>query len=444
MKRKKRNFTSLNFTFWIAPKFIGLLIAIISLTCIANYLFFYTYAQLTTTPIEAEVGIVSGSISQVADTQASGGNYIQFGSVPNTNKASIRNDGMVIINGFPRFLFGFVTDSDVGRQGQKLVDDLNLISNAKYNVMHPSITELSDTTGYRSAAPDKGMFTIAQFYQPSLTSTVTALKNDLSIFAWDIGDDFNYPDPKKTPDYYLERKKLVKAANPNHLTFGSGTGVYNARIAEYKDALEILGIQAYPISNHDGYYQSAMQESIAYYLHAREVLPASHSVFALPQTFAWSGGRWPNAQELRNMTFGALVARMNGILYYSFFTEGGYLPNQTALWAEAQKLGENINTLQEPILYGTFSRYDAGNGSKDGTARIHAAFWKYKNVTYVLVLNTATSDKKASIPLPSGVEGMLRPLYDGDTRFGTGLSIVNNALVGNLTSYAVHAYKIEP
>lgn len=441
MKKNKKKLRSS----FLVPKFIGLVIVLVVLTVTINYLFFYANAQNLIAPLEAEIGIASGNILKVNDSQASGGSYIQF-KQPANIVVTRRNDGMVVVNGFPRFLFGFYTDSDMGRQGQKLVEDLNLIAAAQYNLMHPALTPDSDTSAYRQLAPSKNIWSITPYYKPSFTTYITSLKSDMSIIAWDIADDFNYPknDPNKTPAKFEEVARQLRNLNPNVLTYGAGTGFPSYPIAEYQKALDIIGIEAYPVGNKDGAYQTEMAESLAYYLYAREVLPANHTIFALPQTYAWPGKRWPTAQELRNMTYGALIARMNGIMNYTFYSEIGYVPNQTALWEEAQKLGPNLSILQQPLLYGTFSRYDSGTGSKDGTGRIHAAFWKYNDLTYVLVINTAISDKPktASIPLPEGVSGTMRPLYGGDSRFETGLSISGNTLVGSLANYAVHAYII--
>lgn len=363
-----------------------------------------------------------------------------------TLNATIRNDGMILLNGTPKFFFGFYQDADDGtHQRTFLLNDLNNIAAANYNLMHPAITELTDTVEYRNAAPSLGVYTITQFYQPALTSVVTAMKDSPTIFAWDLADDFNFPKESPKPVADIQNKKnQMKAIAPGHLSYGAGGGYPGYALAPYKDALDIIGIESYPVGNKDGAYLTEMAESIAYYLYAREQLPQSHAIFALPQTYAWPGERWPTPQELRNMTYGALIARMNGILYYTLYSSGGeYLPSQTALWDEAKKLGEDLSSLQTVLAEGTFiSRYDTGTGSGDGTGRIHAAFWSYQGKTYVLIINTASTSKNANILLPSGVNGTLSPLFQNDTRYGTGLTIQSGSLSGSVANYAVHAYTI--
>ncbi len=375
-------------------------------------------------------------------------------SGPNT--VTIRNDGAIVINGTPTFLTGFYHDADdVTHQGAFLAADATRVADAGYNVMHPSITELENTTQYRTTAAQRGLFTIAQFYKgptaspawSSIDGTVTTLKNDPSVIAWDIADDFNLS-PDKTITNVTALHNRVKANAPNHLTYGAGTGANTVPLATWKDAMDIIGIEAYPISNLDEGYETAMENSIGYYLHARQVLPANKPIFALPQTFKWghSGARWPTSQELRNMAFGGLVARMNGVIFYTMWMDNNnHLPTDNpTLWAEAQKLGADLNKLKPALLNGKYTGYDSNTNYtlNPQPARIHAATWEYQGQAYVVVINTKNTGLTANIPLPVSVSGTPQPFFPGDGRYATGLTLNGTTLTGSVAGNSVHVYQL--
>jgi hypothetical protein len=364
-----------------------------------------------------------------------------------------RNDGMVTINGTPTFLFGFYYDSDdANTQKLNLVNDLNTIASAGFNVMHPVVTELNNTTDYRSQAALKNVWTIATFYRPALADTVTKLKDDPSIIMYDIADDFSSPagNPKESPQAVKSRHDQIKAINPNVLTYGAAGAHPNYHNERYLGSLDVMGLEAYPIDNPEAPYKTEMEDSFATYLHNRQTMPQKQTLIALPQTFAWEGSRYPNAGEVRNMTYGALVARMNGIVYYTFRSatwsslfDGSLNTTQPAIWNETKLLKKDIDKLTPAILYGTYSLYDSlPQGGDIGAGRIHAAFWQYQGKTYIVAINTATTSQQANINLPSGSSGNLEPLFPSDNRYEKGLTFASNKLTGNVSANAVHVYSI--
>ena len=411
---------------------------------------FFGNAALTTS-IEGESGTMSGPMQIVTDSSASGGKYAVFTLPDGHLTSSIREDGAILINGSPTFLVGFYHDSDDGRQGQYLADDLKTIAGAGFNLMHPVITELTDTAQYRALAPSVGIRTLAAFYKPALTSTVTALKNDQSILGWDIVDDFSSPpgNPTQTPTLVKSRHDAVKSIAPYHLTYGAAGSDPVYQNEKWLGTMDVMGMENYPVSNNDTSYTTEMEYSVAMYLYSRKNLGDGQSLLALPQTFAWPGGRMPTPQEVRNMTYGALIARMNGILYYTYRTYGpldNILPTiAPTVWSETVKLKHDIDAITPAILGGNYSLYDSSCAScSKFPGRIHAAFYEEAGKTYVIVLNTASSNQTASVPLPIEVSGRLSSLFPGDTRYNSSLTLTGNNITGTLGSYGVGVYSLTP
>lgn len=372
------------------------------------------------------------------------------GQVKAATTASVRSsDGTVVINGNPIFLFGFYHDSEEPNdQRTNLVTDLQTIDSAGFNVIHPTITELEDTVEYRSKAVDLGMWSIATFYRPALESVVKQLKDDASIFAWDIADDFSSPpgNPKLSPEAVKTRHNQVKAIDPTSLTYGAAGANPVYHNEKYLGSVDVMGLEAYPIGNLNGPYETELEDSIGTYLHNRKSMPAGQALIALPQTFAWPNKRWPTASEVRNMTYGALIARMNGVMYYTYGSASvGKLSSRSELWNEVKALKQDIDVLTPALLSGTYTQYDAlKTGEAIGKGRVHAGFWQKDGITYVVVLNTATSAQTVSIPVPGSSTGVtLTPLFAENSRYQQTLQLESGNLKGSITSGGVSVYQIK-
>ncbi len=148
------------------------------------------------------------------------------------------------------------------------------------------------------------------------------------------------------------------------------------------------------------------------------------------------------------MTYGALIARMNGVIYYTYIQYGpitNILPTVApGLWTEATKLPSDLSQITPALLNGTYTEYDSAciTCSKN-PGRIHAAFYRYNGKTYAIIVNTAKSTQTSAIPLPSGVSGSLTSLFTTDPRYESNLTLSQNKISGIINSYGVGVFEIK-
>jgi hypothetical protein len=380
---------------------------------------------------------------------------------------TIRQDGIILKEGVPFWPFGFAHVSDVrNRYGTKLAEDVEKMGQAGFNLVQLSVTgpnSEKDSELARAKAAQYGMYIIGSYYKPSYQIWINALKNDPTIMGWNTLDDFNAPynNPRVSPTQAkLEAdtiRNAAKAAGASSLIFGSGGG-YPHKTAgtfpkylfgEYKDSMDLFGTQTYPISNTDDSFANApMEENIAYLKYSKEQLPENRPLFANLQSFAWEDGRYPNAVETRNMTWAAVVTRMEGIMAYAYWEESGDLSTKTDTWNEWKKLRQDINgDLVVALMDGKYTYIDT-TPSVFGKPRIHAATFEHKGKVFVIAMNTNSQTSLTAtnqLKLPKNiVVSSKKALFPGDARYEANMNVVMDGdqpyLNGTIASSGIQAY----
>ncbi len=380
---------------------------------------------------------------------------------------TIRQDGVLLKEGTPFFPFGFYHVSDhQNRYGAKLASDVEKMGQAGFNLIQMGVTYtngIQDSAQARQKAAEYDMYVLGTYYRPSYQTWAQQLKDESTYLGWNTLDDFNFPynNPKMNPTQAKaeadQMRNAALAAGAPALIYGSGGGYpFSAsstsikhRFGEYKDAMDIFGVQTYPISNTDGAFANApLEENIAYLKYSKQQLPENKPLFANTQAFAWSGGRYPNAVETRNMTWAAVVTRMEGILAYSYWEESGDLSTKTELWDEWKKLRSDINgDLVRALLDGKYTYTDT-NASAFGTPRIHAATFEHNGKVFVIAMNTNSQNAVTTnnqIPLPANTQlSSKQSLFAGDNRYqhtlDTATSGSQSYLNGTLAASGIAAY----
>jgi len=362
-----------------------------------------------------------------------------------------------MLDGEPTFLFGFYHVSLSGpRRGQLLVDDINTLADAGFNLIHafigpddPHVQEVLDTAAQRE------VYIIAQFWWGGdMIPSLEGYRDDPALIGWMVADDFGTPwDNPPSPKPIRNLTNVVHQYDPQGFAYGAGLGDPRYQNELYVDAMDAFGLEVYPVSSKNWPFETVLEESIMNYAHNRAVF-AGKPLLALPQTFAWHGGRYPTPTETRNFVWGALIEGVNSILGYAYWDNSGLLPeNNPAQWQELIRLGQDVLAFDDVLLYGNLTTYDSygeidypidypNYPSGVGNARIHAGIWEYNGDVYVVVLNTSQSQSfEAEIPLPQGATGTPNPVFGGG-RYGTGLTVQNGQLVGSVNPEEVHVYQI--
>jgi hypothetical protein len=356
-------------------------------------------------------------------------------------------NGRVTIDGQPFFPFGFYHVTHAGTEAN-LYNSLNMVSSAGFNTLHAGHLYTIDCPGggpcvgygkFLDAAAQQGVRVITEFGNSSATLThlINNYGGKAAVLGWNVADDVD--DGTKTRDQVFALYNQVKTSDPRHLAYISGyrapnePGPGGVTSATFMDLTNLLGMQRYPI-NYGGPIRIVWHANASTIDAAR---PRGLPVIANLQAFNWNdshGNRFPTPAEGRNMTYQAIAAGVKGIIYYTFFDRGNYLPTGSpSLWAELKTLVPEVNVLAPALLSGQMTRVLA-----DASGDRFASYWVYANRVYVIVVNTSTSSAKTfSLPMPTGTLGPAQPLFSGRP---SGMTFSNGVLSGTVQPLDVHAY----
>jgi len=336
---------------------------------------------------------------------------------------SIRDDGAIVIESKPIFPVGFYHVSWVReRMGKAQRADMAMVQHAGFTLFAGTVDMRADSVKLIDQAESTGVWLIPEVNFKAMPKVISKLNQRKGVLAWIVGDDVN---EKESAQIITERCKLVKKLAPQHLTYVSAYNSGEKWLGKpgvetwLKAGVDIIGMQSYPIPwdrQHGrfggfdfapGPHAKSNYRARVFYGMRRTVLKArqfeNRAVLANLQAFKWNrkGKQWryPTPGELRNMTYQALVAGVNGILYYTFYDETSYLPDQPELWKSAIDLGKQIKQL-EPILI-SGKRHEMTDKQDPGRT-LFFCIWQHKDELLVIAVNTseAAGPAEVNIQLP--------------------------------------------
>lgn len=376
-------------------------------------------------------------------------------------KIAIRKDGTVLRNGKATFPLGMYHTSWVkDRMGEELRKDVRTIAQGGFNLVHPTLDLGPDGAKLLEVCDKENVGVIPEVNAAILTKVIERYRSAPALVAWNLGDDVT---EKARPDELARLHKQVKALDPDRLTyvsaFNSGEKWLGKPGADawLKSGVDLVGMQCYPIpwdrehGQHGGFdyapgpHAKSNFRARVYYGMRRTVDQAQaighKGVIANLQCFKWNRTgeqwRWPTPGELENMTYQAVVAGVNGILYYAFYDASTFLPDNAPLFSRAKQLASEIGQLAQPLLAGKRTLLPLVEQQND---MVFSACWEHDKSVYVIVVNTSESEtpEQVKAPLPVAVRG---PLVSVFAEKPTGLSIRENHVVGEIGHGSVHVYK---
>ncbi len=373
----------------------------------------------------------------------------------------VRPDGAPLVDGKPWFPVGIYHVSWVDdRMGEPLRRDLAEIARAGFDSVLCTVDLREDTRETLDAARRLGLRLIPEVNAKHLEKVAARDKDHPAVVGWIVGDDVT---GELKPEELRRRIERVRAAAPGKLLYASAYNSGEAWLGEtpaeafLQTGLDAVGMQNYPIpwdpvhGRHGGFdfapgpHAGGNHRARVFWGMKRTVDKArragSHAVLANLQCFRWnrkgSQWRWPTPSELSNMTYQALAAGVNGVLYYTFYdgsaaTNGGsHAVERPELWAEASRLAGELRALAPAFLDGARSTWPR---EEDAAARVVHAAWKLADRTLVIAASVSGEAQEVALPLPGGVLGRVEAAFAG--RPAT-LSLTNGRLSGRLAAEGV-------
>ncbi|NLF24582.1 MAG: hypothetical protein GX589_02845, partial [Deltaproteobacteria bacterium] len=208
-------------------------------------------------------------------------------------------------------------------------------------------------------------------------------------------------------------------------------GGYPTRISKYLGTADTIGYQTYPIPS------EPLSTLTSAYLNPiiNDFAATGQPLISNLQTFGWYGTyRFPTPTETRNMTYQALAAGVQGILYYTYFDGDTDLSNQPALWSELQLIGAELTALEPYLVSGTHQRLNTD------VSELYAAKWRVGSKLVVVVINaSSTSNKTLALTLNDNLSGTRRNLFAYRSNL---LSLSGKTLSGTLPPESVQVYEL--
>ena len=310
----------------------------------------------------------------------------------------------LLVNGDPYFPFGFYSYWPLQKNllENEVVNGFNLIS--PYHKILDA--EIEERRAYLDRCAELGMkvnynictlaggggvgtskFALSEKkLNELLRKEVETFKDHPAILSWYIADEpvLNGVDPKELSKKYY----LIKSIDPCHPV--SVVFVRPSKAAKYAECFDIAMADPYPIPANKITMVSARTNSL------QKVLPRGKVIWVVPQAFG--GGEWwqrePTRQEIRNMTYQAIIAGAKGIKY---FVRNGLnsFPKSTATWAECGAVATEIAEITPQLL-----STEIAPEIICGPIEVYVRAWQADGLITVLAVNTQNEPLEANFLFP--------------------------------------------
>ncbi len=171
------------------------------------------------------------------------------------------------------------------------------------------------------------------------------------------------------PIVYRQQRALASAA-PGTVTYGALGDGWENQAPLWRDALDVMGLDPYPIVKPSGQNHLAMVGEWTRL--GQDAVKGSRPVWMVIQYFPLTAaGGWPTETELRAMSWMAIIEGARGLIYWSFGEKGLKWvkdpKDKQARWAELVRVTKEIHAL-EPVLLAPDAQV-VGRESSGGVVR---------------------------------------------------------------------------
>jgi len=257
-----------------------------------------------------------------------------------------------------------------------------------------------------------------------LINEIYTFMNHPALLAWYISDEPNGHNIE--PEILETIYETVKAVDPWHPVSIVFMVPFLSAV-RYSNALDIVMADPYPVPD-----ASISQVGIAA-RQLRNEFNGKKPVWIVPQAFGggelWS--REPTVQEIRSMTYQAIINGARGIQY--FVRQGlNIFPKSVATWNECGRMAMEIAEITPWLLSDEVTvpvRVSAGS--------IQVASALHDGQLLVMAVNRSNTPQQAEITIAGGYTGRARVLFENRTVF------VNTGIISDpLPAYGSQVYLI--
>ena len=168
-----------------------------------------------------------------------------------------------------------------------------------------------------------------------------------NVLAWYLNDELPPPWRERLEDRYRQVRRL----DPDHPTWAV---LYQVKqLGEYRHTCDVLGADPYPVA------RKPVTMAGEWAALTREASLGTDAFWQVPQAFAWGScrepadaprNRPPTYDEVRCMTYQALVEGAKGLIYYAWHHLDDDSAGFEARWKDMSRIGREVRALEPALL----------------------------------------------------------------------------------------------
>jgi len=358
----------------------------------------------------------------------------------------VSDKGELIVDGEPFFVMGFFADSYSSSYSDK-IETIDSLSAGGFNVIKTSaMGEKWQRDNHFRIAKERGMKLIYDGAQNNEwkdfhLNVMNTCRNKEALLGWYIVDDSHGIDPDTIKMYHEQAKAIDSTHITTHSMALSCWNDYGSdHIRKRIPYCDILQMQSYPVGKEpiDQVYRD-MRTTLA------AVEPYNKSVLVDLQLFNWQltghdWGRWPTPKEAQLMTWLAIVAGVDGYLYYSYYDrlaepDQSLCFSQPELWKTVKATAAKVNEIKPVLL--NHIKFITFNPK----ANCYYGHWISDEHSTIIIINTHQTDS-LSLTIPVVKEhDQIKGLFDKD--YGS-FDIDNGFLKGFIDPMSIEFIRLLP
>ncbi len=255
-----------------------------------------------------------------------------------------------------------------------------------------------------------------------LKDEIKAFMNHPALLAWYIADE---PNGFKTPPEKLEKiYRIVKETDPWHpVSMVFMAPFLSAR--KYAGSFDIVLADPYPVPNRPVSEISSVTSQL------KKEFEGKKPLWIVPQAFG--GGEWwsrePSAQEIRSMTYQAVVCGARGIQYFIRHGPNSF-PKSTTMWNECGKMSLEIAEITPWLL-----SEEKAPGVVTGSKNILLTSCLLEGKVLIIAVNTANSPVRADFRVNGISGGPVKVIFENRS-----LTMSNGLFSDYLTAFGSQVY----
>ncbi|MGD0341836.1 MAG: hypothetical protein ABSA76_09045 [Bacteroidales bacterium] len=258
-----------------------------------------------------------------------------------------------------------------------------------------------------------------------LINEINTFKDHPALLAWYISDEPN--GNNIPPDSLIKIYKLIKEIDPWHPVSVVFMAPFLASV-KYADAMDIIMADPYPVPDLPVTVVGNVAGQLA------NAFVGQKPVWIVPQAFG-GGEIWrrePTLQEIRSMTYQAIINGSRGIQY--FVRHGlNLFPKSTGTWSECGRMAVEIAELA-PWLLSDEESIPVSSGSPDVIAKSYV----HEGRLLILGVNRTNAPVRVSFSISRSLRGKAKVIFENRL-----LAMNGGSFSDVLSSYGSQAYIVD-